>query len=338
MTFICEVIYSILDFVNIVLHSTGIFLLVVLYKKGNRGFPKLYIINLACSGLAWNMLAAALNVITAITRSYNHTGLALWFALWTGVNFNVICAMFYITGDRLLQVWLNIKYTFHWNVRKTSILIISTWITNVSISAGFAASLIVATSHSGDHIKRVYDVYVIVDTYVPPILQITYFIFSSITYCVMFMKYLKSKRIFQQPDSTSLSARKIFLRSRFFISVLLISSFLVLTVIPTLVCNIWALTSPHTFRMTNEPARIFMIYTNVSIRLTHTIDAVIYIFLQPRVRRLLIQKIFCRKTSIYNITMSRITGNTEHEQLILDDLRHTKPISRPEFEKQEQTL
>ena len=207
MALLVQSIIAAIDFINIILHVVGVILLIILYHNGDQSYQHLYILNLGCADLIWNVIAASISILEIVASKDYHTRFAVWTALWTGINYNVICAMFYITGDRLLQVCLNLKYELYWSAKKTSILIIVTWFINVTISTCFAVTCAVGAPYSLPLRPRLVDkIYGIVDSYVSPCLQVLYLIFASATYIVMFAKYVKSKRTFQQQSDPSSSS------------------------------------------------------------------------------------------------------------------------------------
>ena len=349
MSLILNSICSGINIINIALHGIGVILLATLFKNGDRSFQQLYLLNLATSQLIKNTLGAAHALSTVGSTDYVPDKSALWVALWTGINYNVICAMFYITGDRLLQVCHNLKYSkVYWSVKKTCILIIITWIINVLISVSFSVSHVVATNLkptlvvsypqlnvSADHlnfsdppiVNRTYEEHIasskrhlesirndsdtiylidrikyvikIFDTYIPPTLEVTYLIFAVVTYLVMFSKYVQSKRTFEQSDSSAIT---LFLHSRFFIPVLLISSYLIFTVIPTIIVIVWWWTSPN---YAVEAFRIFVMCTKISVRLSCTVQAFIYLFIKPQVRTLFFRKVCCTRKIYSNKNHNR---------------------------------
>ena len=109
---------------------------------------------------------------------------------------------------------------------------------------------------------------------------------------------------------------KIFLKSNFFIPVTVISTYVLLTVVPSVGYTVyWASDSALSSAWTN-----FYQYHQISIRISHTIDALLYIFLQKKVRRLLYKKLTfqCNTTKLENIfctkrVLHRIIGTTQQQ-------------------------
>jgi hypothetical protein len=262
------------DTVNILMHGMGTWLLLCTYMRGQKSTQTLYLINLALSELIKNMMM----LIKDSLLSRN-----LVFASWyprvffkSGVFCHYMFSMFYITGDRLLHVILNVKYPVYWSVGKTKRLLICTWTFCLAMSTSLTLVHHVTYNEHKTHLRFFYH-------YIRPALFIIYGLFAIVTYTSMFLQYARSQRNTNAPQS---SLFNIFINSRFFVSVLLIGSCMLLAVIPELILLILKLASIPL------PSQ-FNLYKHVSFRLSDFIDAIIYIFLQPDVRKLLLTKLSC---------------------------------------------
>ena len=112
-----------------------------------------------------------------------------------------------------------------------------------------------------------------------------YFAFALVTYLVLFVKYLQSRRnnIQRNPaDNVRISPWKAFVGSRFFISVLLIGSYLLLTSVPSLVRTALGWTT------TDSSGNLSY---EVLSRLSYTVDAIIYIYVSKPVRNILLTRL-----------------------------------------------
>ena len=198
---------------------------------------------------------------------------ALESSLWTGISLNVIMAMFFITGDRILHVSLNMKYSLYFSKRKTYIIITTTWIITLAISIGLG---IFPYSPISMLINQIIVVYLL------PVLTVIFAIFALTTYAIMFIKHVKPQRRFNRSTSSIIT---IFVNSQFFVSVLIIASYLVLTVLPALMQSFMA--------DLYEYGWVSKYYTRHSLCFSTTVDPLIYIFLQKKVRKLFFQKVLC---------------------------------------------
>ena len=273
--FVISVMFNIL---NIVMHGVGTWLLLCTYIRRQKSTQTLYLINLALAELIRNMLLLIWNSVVVVSSTYKVClATECWYVyvfLVSGVFYNYMVSMYYITGDRLLHIILNVKYPVYWSVGKTKRLSICTWVFCLTINTSL--TLVYHFIYKSTMYK---DILVV---YIPCALFIVYVLFAILTYTVMFLKFARSRRN-TAPHS---SLFNIFINSRFFVSLLLISSFLLLTVIPTLIRSFMFLTG-------NRISKQIYLYVNVSARLSDFIDAIIYIFLQPDIRKLLLIKLSC---------------------------------------------
>ena len=267
-----------IEALNIFLHGIGIYLLAIVHKRGKSDPQNLYLINLAATEFLWNVFAITKDTI-GIYKCFNTvTYQCINIALATGIVYNVVSAMLYFTGDRLLHIVLHARYEAYWSVKKTCILLSCTWTCNIVISAVFSLSL---------YFRRESFMYYahIVIIYVPMFLYVIYMIFALTAYTIMFAIYVRSekrRKVRRRP-----SVYRIYVESRFFIAVILIASYLILTVLPSVVKTVWTIVSEG-----NTPMW-FVSICLISTRLSHSFDAVVYIFLQKKVRNVWKRRLCC---------------------------------------------
>ena len=272
------------DILNIVMHGMGTWLLLCTYIRGQKSTQTLYLINLAVAELIKNMLDLILDSFVLVSHAYNqHIAAAYWYIHVFGVSgifYNYMFSMFYITGDRLLHIILNVRYPVYWSVGKTKTLLICTWVFGLIISTSLTLEFHFIYKPAMYKYRLHVEILVV---YIPCALYVIYVLFAIVTYTVMFLKFARSRRNTNARES---SLFKIFINSRFFVSVLLITSFLLLAVFPYLICSFMFLTGIILSKQ-------IILCTIVLYRLSDFIDAIIYIFLQPHVRKLLLQKPSC---------------------------------------------
>ena len=230
---------------NILLHATGLSLLISIYKRHENDTQGLYLINLASSELLWNLVAILkdipiLNWYLTGNCSLKRLALSIDIALATGIEYDVILAMCYYTGDRLLQILLHARYEEYWSTRKLMILISVTWMCNVVMSFIFAMLY---------HYKhKTCEVCLVMARYVSPPLMFIYLVFAVMTYSILFNLYKKSERRNPQKilmtstnstqeilRTTTRSTYYIFKNSRFYIALIINSSYLVLSFLPNII-------------------------------------------------------------------------------------------------------
>jgi hypothetical protein len=274
---------------NLVLHGVGIYLLWCLFRQSRLKIQYFYLISLSGSEVVMNFF----EVITII--SYLTTGSEKNYAVdkineyilivqYTGTAFIFHISMIYITLDRLLELLLNIKYPVYWNEEKAGKLLVGTWVT------GFVITLVISLLHGllglnwEDYFFK----------YFFPCVEMLFVGLAFTTYTMIFKKF---KRTRQSPasfkpcgdDGTRKPPKKqsnfrVFLKSKFFIPVLLISTFLVFVVGADL-AFLFAIV------VKGYDSQALRSVISISYAISNLLDAWIYIFLQADVRRLFMRKI-----------------------------------------------
>ena len=269
---------------NVALHSTGCYLLHSTIKKGRGYIQQLFIMNLSVSELLKNLLKLfrytiqltglfytlpqALNVAVFYVR-LNH--------IW-GVYMLSYLSMLYITADRLLATTLNLKYKLYITELKAKVLVVFSWV--VVLLFSFSLSILHHTTGfviDNIHAASFYAVS-----------HIFYTVLAIFTYLSIFGKFTRSRRLLSEKDGhekTEICRNKqgtfdAFRHSRFFICVLIITSYLILTVIPGLV-----------YIKLKTRSSLMKYSVHICYILSDTVDACIYIFLQRTLRSLLMEKI-----------------------------------------------
>ena len=296
-----HIAWVVITAVAILLHLVALYYLIKIYSKNKnmRSCQFNLLINLSAAELVKNLLYFLSYITILASPEIEYVGDIVPECLFrskieeggvctaqkylmnqagTSATYCYFFAMFLLTGDRLLAVLLSLRYRSMCTVPRVRVLIVLTWF------LCFCINLPVITGYYFD--KGYFwliqgDEKVISRTemfYIPPVLAIGFVAFSCITYALMFIVYAKSRRQLQQAPE---SLFRTFINSSFYISVLLITSFLVLTVVPFLV-NI------HYDRLKVHMAEPVMNYVSSSLHLSDVVDAVIYILLYRPVRNMMI--------------------------------------------------
>ena len=95
------------------------------------------------------------------------------------------------------------------------------------------------------------------------------------------------------PDAQRISVFDTLKGSRFFIPCILMGTYLIFTVIPSMIVSIWHIKSPN-----SSYFKAIVTFYRSSEKLSQTVDSIIYIFLQRPVRQLLLQQLWCQSGSI----------------------------------------
>ena len=233
-----NILLLVLNIINIVLHGIGIYLLYCLYNRCTHRIQQIYLINLSVTECILNVLEA-LKLLRLLVPISDKTGKTLDLIIpyvimmqFTGISLVFYFAMIYITLDRFLEIVLNIKYPLYWNKYKAKYLLIFTWV--VGAVSGIIVCL--ANTYTGFQWEGLFF------KYVYPTIELSFVILAVMTYSFIFHKYRRCKNIptpsinkrnviqFQRP-----SLLLVFRQSRFYVSVLLVISFLLFMVAADLI-------------------------------------------------------------------------------------------------------
>lgn len=129
----------IMNFINVLLHGIGIFLLFCIYNKGKKrreqNVQNIFIMNLSICELLMNgleMVRTSLKFLIEynVVKSYFFTVVEIYLAIfmYTGISIIFYLGMFYITLDRLVNIVLGIQYRRLCTERKAKLLLAITWL------------------------------------------------------------------------------------------------------------------------------------------------------------------------------------------------------------------
>ena len=186
--------------------------------------------------------------------------------------------MWCITLDRLLLVFLDIKYQIYCTERRAKIVVVTIWILCI-VASGVVCILQVYSIQYIDSLLELFAV-----------LSITFLMFVVITYSVIFYKFIQTRHS-PHGESESRSCTmgvmkllRLFRNSRFFLSALLIIAYVILFVVPSFL-----------FHVHKSARRLRIMW--FSTALSYMVDAVIYILSKPCIRKLCL-KILRRKSEL----------------------------------------
>ena len=129
-------------------------------------------------------------------------------------------------------------------------------------------------------------------TFIYPTLEFAFILLAIVTYVVIFKKYDGSERVLSQRRKSVRENRKpdssftVFRKSRFFVPFLLILSFIIFMVIPDLIVLFVGVLSGGSAPLSD----VLISSCWISYAVANIVDALIYIFMQDSVRRLLWKK------------------------------------------------
>lgn len=283
---------TLLSIVNIIFHLTGAYILIHLYRNGHKTPQKIYLVNLSLIEIVKNLLLITYDILVCMNYFHFHEYAIhvvvpyLTIIYENGVAYHYYIAMFLLTLDRLLATVLNIKYPIYWKPRRAMVIIFCVTTFNVIMCSGTLISYVLL----GEEKFKTYGIRKILTTYVAITLNLVFIALAISTYSYMFYTHIRSQRYFTDIDDVTshVTAFSIFRRTKFFVSILIIISFIVFTVLPDLIFGI------HGVRTNNKHiSYAFRVYLLISFSLSDTVDSVIYIFLQKSVRDVLFTKLEC---------------------------------------------
>lgn len=223
-------IYTSFCGVNVLLHTLGTYLLVCVFRrKRHRTVHNLLVINLA---IVEGICNAMVIFTTYVFKEGSRTFVYFDTVYGTPLDEMYSLTMIYITADRLLVTLLDIRYNVYCTVARTKLLLLWSWIIVISLCV-----IVTLILHFTSWLKDNSILWRIIDQYLPTFLIVLFLIFAIASYSTMFFKLIKSRA---RSNGSSARYRKkstgyqIFIEFRFYVSTLLISSCLTLTVIPRL--------------------------------------------------------------------------------------------------------
>ena len=296
---------------NCLLHGLATLILLKLNKRHKNSSQWYCLINLTVSELLQNLFRFVLYPLKLYWNIHPKQSMLLGrfivhiqLVLNTGMIYQCLLGMILITGDRFLCIFLDLKYRIYWSYQRTRILVLSTWV------FCFIVTILLSVHMDSIIDKKLYEDAEQLDSiqhYILTIISTLFVSFASFSYGYIFYKYLQSQRNMLINNAKSLSVWQMFRTSKFFISVLLVSSFFVFWVVPTLIVNIYGLMSEENKSLTNYALTN---YVNVSYIISDLVDGIIYVFLRPSVQKELMNQFSNARIAVsrYGHSKSRHTS------------------------------
>lgn len=288
-----NIILMVLNVANVLCHSIGINLLNQLKRNGVESVQNIYVKNLSIAELFLNTVVLLdrfskifpRNPAVAYIISKVHYYLLI--LVFTGIALVYYFMMFYLTLDKLFEVYLNLRYAVYWNERKAGRLVKTTWL------FGLVTSLSISIAHAYNGFCFEFNF----SMYVYPLLNISFILTAVTVYCYLFHVYKETRNIPIVQGSGHVTKPKlydVFRGSTFYIPVCLILSFLVLFVIPSLVFGVYGITK-------GKLSQTMVVGLWICEATSTLVDAFIYVFMMKAVR-----KLFCQ---MFHISKRRVELN-----------------------------
>lgn len=285
---VLDVILFLFYLTNLFLHSLGSYLLIRLYRRGKDDVEQIYLIQLSITDAMINLLSIVqtplveqLPVSEKVQSALEDLQYHVAVVLGTGLTLINYVTVMYITVDKLLEIFLNIRYPLYWSQERAKYLIITTW------SVGLLICIIFSII-SGDHCNKVtyQDIFPV---YVYPTFDFIFIIIAVTTYVFIFRKFME-KRGNDVTHSTKQRKHKqnvikVFFKSRFYVSALLIASFLVFVVLPDL---LWLFVDIIYKKRSYD----LVAACNMCYSIWYLSNAFIYIYLKVSVKQLFWKRLY----------------------------------------------
>lgn len=269
------------------LHAIGIYLLHCLKVENKSDIEHFYVLNLSIFEL---LITICLFIKTILFLVPSSTGLQQFLPflyihidmfMFVFLSFGIYMNMFYIVIDKTMQVFLNLKYHLYWNIKKARRLEIFTWIGGFGTTVGFCVSF----HKFGFDFRKNFVVYF------RPVNDVLFVITVIACYSYIFFKY-KSTRdapvthvVSSTSRQTSTTTFTIFCNSRFFLSVCLVSTFIMFVIIPDVVLIFITIENDVNKSQVRNGIVTFVII------ISYIVDAIIYILLNHKVQQIFYKKL-----------------------------------------------
>lgn len=277
------IIALLLKFANILIHTLGLYLLQCADKSGRQNVQTVYIKNLSRTDLLINIFSFIRNLLKILplhnlheSNSYKEIVTYSYIFDYAALKLCLYMWMFYITIDRLLGVLLNFSYPVYWDSFKAKILVRITW----------TIALIVFIIASALHSSRNDEIYLFdVANVVIIIVDIAFVVTAILSYTQIFARFQRTRKrsmLCANRLNRKQNSWKIFRRSRFYVSVLLIATFIIFTIIPDFM---WM------FKFVGTKHSVSEFLMTIMYAVSYLVDGIIYIFMDEKIKKILMSKL-----------------------------------------------
>lgn len=304
-----ELIHLTLNVSSLIMHLIGLVLLVSLYHSSCRRktLHQLLLINLSLSVIVKNTLAVT-GSVTGYLFSVNGSELLKIISYYvrladsSSAFYQYYISIGFIIIDQLLIVILKTRYSTICTIKRCIHSLLATWIISICILGLVVVGDLLATD-----VNLFLDW---LDLYLPSIFDMFFIFFSVTCYMVMFFRFASSQRkeSLNRNKKVKVSLLKIFQKSKFYHSVVLVLSSLLLTTIPGLVISGLRITQ-------SEIPDILVYYVIASIGFNYIIDGLIYVFMQKLVRRHFIRMFACQVALIIRNCYDKNIGSANQKSV-----------------------
>ena len=281
-----------LQVINIILHVACLRNLAKTYRGRYKNPQHLYLINLSAAIVARNLVYMSLVLLDWETGLMNKTGYGLdlteltFYIISSAAVFTLyVSAVILLTGDRLLVSLLNLRYRASYTVGNARKTIVAVWCTVCVIACSLCAFVLHFAHYPRIELFIATSIIDTLEKYEAGLCSVQVF-FTITAYTLIFIQYSTSRRLvtsYNRPSSRP-SFFSLFRNSRFSIAIVLVSSFLLLTALPHIMHCLVLLSTKQSNE--SDDAAFIEMFLYVLRYVADILDALVYVFLYPPVRRL----------------------------------------------------
>ena len=280
-----EATYIIFAFLCICLHSIGCYLMICLYRMGKKRPQLIYLISLSCCEALFNFLRILSTFITRVLLTVDEESniketIQHYFniALTIGLSFIYYFSIMSVIFDRFLGIFLSLKYKAYCTTFKAKVVVSTVWM--IGFASIFALPLIDVLAKFHIDLGILWHVY--------PFFDLSVIVLSFVTYLYIFKRYKSSQSSTSHISTVyrvhSSSSANLFKNSKFFIPLLLTITFVIFVAVPDL-------SYFFIIEINKKKYPALLVAVRLCYSLSDLVDAFIYLYLQPSVRRLLWKKL-----------------------------------------------
>ena len=228
MNLIRYAITSSISVLTFVLHLIGSYLLWKTYKWRTITTQQLLIFNICLCECFINIVWLFIYIFERQGYGPDTSLYGYFIVIQFAFDGVLYMLMIFITLDRLMAVALGLKYPQYWTVERTKTTLVIIWSIGSVVTVSFLISNVL--------IEKWYQSMGII--YFNVCISSFYILLAMVTYIVLFTEFKKSRDIARQQNSSDegrespAPAIQTFLKSRFYVSVLIISTYLIFNTIP----------------------------------------------------------------------------------------------------------
>ena len=267
-----QITILLLNSINLILQSIGSYILINLYRNGGDSVQRLLVINLSITEGLLSVVGTMATIAEMVSGKDRDSSDVFdkYISIFrnAGLIFMYYFTMYYITIDRLLAIYLNIKYHLYCNEANAKWLLIITWTMVVLL----VTSVVFATAYTPFEYEKPFNLYLLAP------LGILFLVIAIFTYGSIFVKFREKCSNPTTTHVTNISSFTIFRRSKFYEPVLLITTFIVFVLVPGGIY--FALAFVH-----GKRTYLMGILVLISYVVSNISDVFIYVFVQADVRK-----------------------------------------------------